>query len=56
MELFESIVYKNPDLSKFSPKLQDLLRKLLCKDPNKRLGHITARDVTDHPWFEKINW
>jgi len=39
MELFEAIVYKNPDLSKFSPKLQDLLKKLLVKDPAKRLGH-----------------
>jgi len=50
MELFEAIVYKNPDFSKvlsvitqFSPKLQDLLKKLLTKDASKRLGHKGAK-------------
>jgi len=50
MELFESIVYKNPDLSKVNlhiskipSKLQDLLKKLLIKEPNKRLGHTSAK-------------
>lgn len=50
MELFESIVYKSPDLSKVSrflskipSKLQDLLRKLLVKEPKKRLGHSSAK-------------
>ena len=50
MELFEAIVYKSPELSKvpfstiqFSPKLQDLLKKLLIKDPVKRLGHNGAK-------------
>lgn len=63
MELFEAIVYKNPDFSKvktlltqFSPKLQDLLKKLLTKDASKRLGHNGAKEIKDHPWFEKLNW
>jgi hypothetical protein len=27
----------------FTPKLQDLLKKLLNKDPNKRLGHTSSQ-------------
>jgi serum/glucocorticoid-regulated kinase 2 len=40
----------------FSPKLQDLLKKLLKKDPNARLGHNGSKEIRDHPWFEKLNW
>jgi len=56
MELFEAIVYKNPDFSKFSPKLQDLLKKLLVKDPAKRLGHGGSKELKEHPWFDKLSW
>jgi len=45
MELFEAIVYKSADLSKFTPKLQDLLKKLLQKDPSKRLGHESIKEI-----------
>ena len=37
-------------------KLQDLMKRLLTKEPNKRLGHVAAKDIKDHPWFEKLNW
>jgi serum/glucocorticoid-regulated kinase 2 len=40
----------------FTPKLQDLLKKILHKDPNKRLGHQSAKEVRDHPWFGDLNW
>ena len=40
-----------------SEEVQDLLLRLLHKDPNKRLGHINgAKDIKKHPWFYKINW
>ncbi len=41
---------------KFSPKLQDLFKKLLAKDFKKRLGHKGSEQIKTHPWFEKINW
>ena len=37
-------------------KLQDLMKRLLTKEPNKRLGHVAAKGIKDHPWFEKLNW
>jgi len=36
--------------------LQDLLKKLLIKDPSKRLGHSNVKEIKEHPWFEKLNW
>lgn len=56
MELFEAIVYRNPELHQFSPKLQDLLKKILQKEPNRRLGHHGAKEVKEHPWFGELNW
>lgn len=32
------------------------MKKLLHKDPAKRLGHRSAKDIKDHPWFDKLNW
>lgn len=33
---------------------QDLLQRLLCKDPKKRLGagHQGAQEVKNHPFFQ----
>ena len=56
MELFQEIVHKDVDCSKFSPKLKDLLKKLFIKDRKNRIGHQGAKEIKQHPWFEKINW
>ena len=32
------------------------MKKLLTKDASKRLGHNGAKEIKDHPWFEKLNW
>lgn len=44
------------NLIQFSPKLQDLFKKLLHKDFKKRLGHNGADEIKKHPWFDRINW
>ena len=40
----------------FSNDLKDLLSKLLCKDPNKRIGIKSKKEIKNHPWFKNINW
>jgi len=35
---------------KLSPELEDLLNKLLCKDPEKR---ITINEIKRHKWLKK---
>lgn len=37
---------------------QDLIERLLEKDPHKRLGALAngAADVKAHPWFREVNW
>lgn len=39
-----------------SPKLQNLLMRLLEKNPQNRLGYKDAEEIKNHPWFEKVNW
>ena len=43
----------------FSSSMQDLLRKLLNKDPQERLGcnpERGGRDIMDHEWFSSIDF
>eukprot|EP00889_Picochlorum_renovo_P002913 jgi/Picre1/29943/NNA_005321.t1 len=40
-----------------SDECKDLLKSLLRKDPEDRLGHEAgAEDVKRHPWFHDIDW
>jgi len=39
-----------------SPAAQDLLKKLLDKDPDKRLGTKGASEVKKHDFFKDIDW
>lgn len=40
-----------------SAECKDLLQKLLCKNPNQRLGtRLGAEDIKRHPFFHNINW
>ena len=42
---------------KLSDEGKDLIKKLLCKNPNKRLGNqADSLEVLSHPWFSDLNW
>ena len=57
MELFESIIYQPLHMpSHVSPTLQNLLTRLLEKNPKDRLGSMGPNEIKAHPWFEKVNW
>ena len=32
------------------------MKKLLAKDPKKRLGANGAQEIKEHPWFQKFNF
>ncbi len=33
-----------------------MLKRLLDKDPNKRLGRNGSHDIKKHPFFSQIDW
>lgn len=39
-----------------SPEAKDLIRNLLRKDPEKRIGSKNEDDIKKHPWFSSINF
>lgn len=43
-------------MKKASPKLQNLLTRLLEKNPKDRLGTNGVDEIKNHPWFDKVNW
>ncbi|KAI7731147.1 hypothetical protein M8C21_006555, partial [Ambrosia artemisiifolia] len=48
---------KFPEGSNISSAAKDLIRGLLVKDPQKRLGYKRgATEIKQHPFFESINW
>ena len=36
--------------------LEDLISRLLCKDPKVRLGAKGAEEVKQHAFFKDVNW
>lgn len=57
--LYENIVHKKAYFpSGFDWIAQDLIERLIEKDPHKRLGVLAngAADVKAHPWFRDVNW
>ena len=40
----------------FSPEAHDLTNRLMCYDPNTRLGARGADEVKQHPFFDGIDW
>ncbi|CAD8203628.1 unnamed protein product [Paramecium pentaurelia] len=39
------------------PQLKDLLSKLLCKEPTKRIGYqMGISEIQDHEYFKNTNW
>ncbi|SMN18406.1 similar to Saccharomyces cerevisiae YCR091W KIN82 Putative serine/threonine protein kinase implicated in the regulation of phospholipid asymmetry through the activation of phospholipid translocases (flippases) Lem3p-Dnf1p/Dnf2p [Maudiozyma saulgeensis] len=59
-ETFSNILKKNvkfPNNVSVSRVCKDLIKKLLIKDENKRLGSKKgAADLKSHPWFKKVAW
>jgi serine/threonine protein kinase len=56
-QLYQKI--KNQNLtfpSSASNEAQDLLSKLLKKDPKERLGAENKQEIKSHPWFRDIDW
>ncbi|KAI9471847.1 MAG: kinase-like domain-containing protein [Benjaminiella poitrasii] len=39
-----------------SPEARSLLRGLLTRDPNKRLGNNGSEEIKNHPFFASIDW
>jgi serine/threonine protein kinase len=59
-ETFENVL-RNPLAFPAKPAIsaeaQDLISKLLVKDPAGRLGtKAGAEEIKAHPWFEGVNW
>ena len=45
-----------PSHAVLSDELKDLLLRLLCKDPESRLGVENGlQDILSHPWFGKVS-
>jgi serine/threonine protein kinase len=59
-ETFSKIISGNIKLREdlpISSECKDIMKKLLKRDPSKRLGHENgASDVKKHPWFHDINF
>ena len=56
--VFKSIINDEvPMKIYFSLNAKDLLKKLLCKDPDKRLGYKSgAKEIRNHPFYSSIHW
>ncbi|KAL0489772.1 glucocorticoid-regulated kinase [Acrasis kona] len=59
-KMYDKILHSQLVLSEklMSPEVQDLIRKLLERDPRKRLGSgpTGAEEIKKHPWFAGVNW
>ena len=58
-EIFQNILERTilwPESDLLSDSLIDLIDRLLCSDPEERLGRYGAEEVMSHPWFEGIYW
>jgi len=56
--MFKQVLKAEPKFSdRFSPACQDFIRRLLEKDPKKRLGAGgNINQIKAHPWFAKLDW
>jgi len=57
-DLDNNVVKMEPEFPEryFSPDAKDFLRKLMRKDPEKRLGIDGIDDIKTHPWFNPIDF
>ncbi|CEP00756.1 unnamed protein product (mitochondrion) [Plasmodiophora brassicae] len=55
--MYDQILHGDIQFPKqFSPDAVDLLKGLLERDPDKRLGHDGAQAIKAHPFFASIDW
>ena len=57
--MFHKIKNEPPEIPEnLSEEAQDLLAKLLRKNPLRRLGNgkHDAKEIKRHPWFCELNW
>jgi len=58
-EMLTNISNKNVEMKPyFSEEVSSLLKKLLERNPKKRIGckEADADEIRAHPWFSDINW
>ncbi|KAK9463629.1 uncharacterized protein V1516DRAFT_645170 [Lipomyces oligophaga] len=62
-KVFENILARRiawPDVTEDMPEVSgdavDLINRLICTDPEKRLGARSAQEVKQHPFFSGIDW
>ncbi|KAI1315390.1 hypothetical protein EDD11_000894 [Mortierella claussenii] len=59
-QVFENILSRDIDWHEseleISPEARDFMERLLCTDPENRLGFKGADEVKNHPFFKDINW
>ena len=48
--------YSFPETIRVSEEAKDLIRRLLVKQPESRLGFRGAAEIQQHPFFRTINW
>ncbi|RUS29284.1 hypothetical protein BC938DRAFT_480837, partial [Jimgerdemannia flammicorona] len=58
--VFENILSRKIDWSQndveVSQEAHDFMERLMCTDPNRRLGANGADEVKNHPFFGGVNW
>ncbi|KAL2336766.1 hypothetical protein Fmac_011212 [Flemingia macrophylla] len=52
-ETFRRILTEDPELTGETTPLRDLIKRLLAKDPNRR---IEVDDIKDHDFFKGVKW
>ncbi|KAK3818535.1 MAG: hypothetical protein J3Q66DRAFT_281986 [Benniella sp.] len=59
-QVFENILSRDIEWHEteieISPEARDFMERLLCADPEQRLGAKGADEVKKHPFFKDINW
>ncbi|KAL1197383.1 Serine/threonine-protein kinase UCNL [Cardamine amara subsp. amara] len=56
-ETFRNVLMKEPEFAGKPNDLTDLIRRLLVKDPTKRLGcHRGAEEIKEHAFFAGVRW
>jgi len=56
-KLYENILKAHLQIpSFFSPELENLIKSLLIRNPQKRLGVGGAHEIKRHDWFSKVDW
>lgn len=60
-KVFDNIIsrrihWPDPEDDDVSPEARDLMEKLMCTDPARRLGAGGAEEIRQHPFFDGIDW